>query len=119
MNDKRTPDLKSRIPIVAIVLILAVSAVIAAFGRGRGGSYALITSNGEVIEKIELAASPDRVFEVKSELGYNTVCIKDGRISVIDADCADKTCIAMGELESELMPIVCLPHRLIISLTEK
>lgn len=122
MNNRfsgRKSDLKIYTIIAAIVLLFVICAVFIALGEDRGGDYVLITSNGEVVEKIDLANSPDRTFVVENELGRNTICVMDGKISVIDADCPDRTCIAMGALESELMPIVCLPHRLIISFTEK
>ena len=102
-----------------IALIFAACLVYIIVGSSRGGGYALITSDGEVVEKIDLATSPDRTFEVKTELGSNTIRVQNGKISVIEADCPDKKCVAMGELDSAIMPIVCLPHKLMISLIEE
>ena len=44
--------------------------------------------------------------------------IKDRQIRVKDADCPDKTCVGMGWLSSSSMPIVCLPHKLVIQFTD-
>ena len=104
-----------RLILTAVVIVIAASALFVAVGlMKKPGSRVVILSDGEVIETIDLSSSPDREFVIETELRSNTIRIKDGRISVIDADCPDRTCVSMGELSSELTPIVCLPHRLII-----
>lgn len=105
--------------VTVIALIFAACLAFIAIGSKRGGGYALITSDGKVVEKIDLAASPDRTFEIKTEFGSNTIRVQNGKISVIEADCPDKKCVAMGELDNAIMPIVCLPHKLMISLIEE
>jgi hypothetical protein len=44
--------------------------------------------------------------------------IEDGEICVSSAECPDKTCVKMGKLRSESLPIVCLPNHLIIRFAE-
>lgn len=77
-----------------------------------------IVADGEVVERIDLASAEDRVFRVESGGGWNEIAIRDGEISVTDADCPDKTCVKTGVLRSEYVPIVCLPHKLIIRYAE-
>ena len=106
--------------IIAVLMTAVIISLIFIFANYRkGGRFALITSDGEAIEKIDLQTSPDRTILVKNSLGSNTIIVKNGKISVIDADCPDKKCVSMGELESVITPIVCLPHKLIISLIEQ
>ena len=51
--------------------------------------------------------------------GYNIVEIGEGNtIRISEADCPDKTCIKTGTLKSEGVPIVCLPHKLVIKFTD-
>ena len=73
-----------------------------------------IISGGEVIRTVDLAAAADEVFEVTAGDMHNTVEIKDHRIRISSADCPDRTCVNMGWLSSGAMPIVCLPHHLVI-----
>ena len=106
------------------IIVVLITAVIISFtfilvNNHKGGRFALITSDGEVIEKIDLENSPDRTIVIKNSLGSNTIVVKNGEISVVDADCPDKKCVSMGELKSIIAPIVCLPHKLIISLSEQ
>ena len=77
-----------------------------------------ISSAGEVIYTIDLNTAGDGTFEIKTDSGVNIVEIKDHRIRVSDADCPDKTCVNMGWLSGSAMPIVCLPHQLVIEFTD-
>ena len=78
-----------------------------------------IKSGGKVLYTLDLSKEDDRTFEVKSsDGGVNLIEIKDGKIRVKSADCPDKTCVRMGWLDSSAMPIVCLPHQLIVEFTD-
>lgn len=35
-----------------------------------------------------------------------------------DADCGDKTCVKTGSIKETGQSIVCLPHRLVITITD-
>ena len=77
---------------------------------------AVVTVGGKVIRKIDLNAPyADYSFTVKSDSGYNTITVSSGKIKVTDADCRDRICVDHGWLEDNTYPIVCLPHRLIIT----
>lgn len=77
-----------------------------------------ILSDGEVVRTLDLSTAQDEVFDVPCEEGVNTVEIRDHRIRVLSADCPDSTCVNMGWLTSAAMPIVCLPHHLVIEFTD-
>lgn len=105
---------------LAAAIILFVGAVIAALivSRPADGSRVVITRDGEVLYELDLAE--DREIRIKYEDGgYNTVQISGGEISIIDADCPDKTCVKTGVLRSADIPIVCLPHHLVIRFKEE
>lgn len=73
-----------------------------------------IKSGGKVLYILDLSREKNRVFEINTGSGLNVIEIKDGRIRVQSADCPDQTCVRMGWLSSAAMPVVCLPHGLII-----
>lgn len=106
--------------IVAIViLIFAFCVTFILIKNGKTTNFVNITVDGELYEKINLSTESDRTFVIETEFGSNTVMIKDGKISIIAADCPDLKCVEMGELESDILPIVCLPHRLMISFVDE
>ena len=51
-----------------------------------------------------------------SEFGINVVEVEYGRIRMLEADCPDGACVRLGWVSSGVIPIVCLPHRVIIEL---
>lgn len=79
-----------------------------------------IVQDGTVIRTVDLAAAPDETFCITRQDGrsYNLVCIRNGTICVQEAGCPDQTCVRMGTLRSDALPIVCLPNRLIIRFAE-
>lgn len=67
---------------------------------------------------LDLSRESDRIFTVKTDSGSNVIEIKDGKIRVQSADCPDQTCVRMGWLSSAAMPVVCLPHGLVIEFAD-
>lgn len=111
---------KALLILLAILVLCAIcTTIILIKSSASTGQMVKITSDGKLVELIDLEKSADRIFTIENELGKNTIKIQDSKISIIESDCPDKICISMGELKSELIPIVCLPHKLIISFTEK
>lgn len=51
-----------------------------------------------------------------SEGGENQVEVRPGSIGIVSADCPDRLCVRQGFLSAPGIPIVCLPHRLVIQL---
>ena len=101
-------------------IAIFVGAVIAALivNRPAESSRVTIVQDGKTLYTIDLADSEDREIRIDCDNGgYNIVRIYDGRISVSEADCPDKTCIRTGVLKAENVPIVCLPHKLVIKFT--
>ena len=48
----------------------------------------------------------------------NIVLIEPGQISVRYATCPDQICVMQGPVSNSARPIVCLPHRLTIEITD-
>lgn len=111
--------MKQKILIIIAVLIFAAGAVGTVMVLNAPKKQTVnIKSGGKVLYTLDLESEKDRKFDVKTDGGVNTIEIKDGKICVKDADCPDKTCVRMGWLESSAMPIVCLPHGLVIEFVD-
>ena len=81
------------------------------------GNIITITSNGKMIEKVDLSAvSESYELEVEHD-GFNKILISHDKVEVIEADCPDKLCIHQSR--SGTYPIVCLPHKLVIDLEKQ
>lgn len=105
---------------IAIILILFLSGVIGSVLvlTAPSETHVRILSDGKEIYAADLRLAEDTVFDVAYQGHNNTVEIRDHRIRVKEADCPDLTCVHMGWLHSASMPIVCLPHKLVIEFTD-
>lgn len=105
--------------LLLIGAVLAVSAVLSAVVlHGRvGDATALIYQDGTCVRTIDL----DRVdepysFTVEWDGGCNVVEVERGRIRVSEADCPDQVCVHQGWISNSVVPVACLPHKLVIRL---
>lgn len=114
--------MKGSTKLLLFLLILAVgaSAVSVLIRRQPPKDpVARILLDGELLEEIDL----DRVgasysFTVENGSGSsNTIQVERGRIRVSHADCPDQVCVEQGWISDGTVPIVCLPHGLIIEIT--
>lgn len=82
-----------------------------------GGTVAVITLDGQEYDRIDLSKVTESYdIEIDSIYGHNTVHVEPGRISVTRADCPDGVCVAQGAIDKGGVPIVCMPHRLVIKI---
>jgi len=93
-------------------VLLVAGALYCMMRPGRYGAWAVVTVDGTEIGRYPL--SQDRTITL-GENDYNVLQIKDGAAAVTEANCGDHTCIHTGAIRREGEIIVCLPHRLIIS----
>ncbi len=108
-----------RLIIAAVVFLVIISAISCIFiFRPSESTIVEIVENNKVTATLDLSEETDRTFIIKCEGGYNEIKIENGQICITDADCPDKTCVKTGYLRSESVPIVCLPHRLVIRFAE-
>lgn len=103
--------------IVLFALLAAVSAAVACMHGG--GTVAIITVDGQERDRIDLSAvAIGYEMTVETDWGWNTIRVEPGRIAVIDADCPGHDCVLQGDIDDGTVPIVCLPHRLVIRIEE-
>lgn len=102
------------------ILIIAISALVIFFHRSmsKTAKTAQILQNGKVVQTVDLDVDEPYEFEIVSESGHNTIRVENGKIGVVDADCPDKICVRQGFIDNGALPIVCLPHRLSVVITD-
>ena len=93
-----------------LFLVLAVLAAAALLFAGRklffSSSPAAVTVS---VDGTELIESPGG--------GTNRLVIKDGAVHMEEASCPDKVCIKQGTISKTGQSIVCLPNRVIVTIT--
>ena len=99
------------IALCALVFVASL-AVCLWLSAGETGEQVEILLDGRLVRRVRL--SQDDVILVEGEDGYNRVVVAGGQVYVEAADCPDQTCVRMGPLRSRALPIVCLPHGLVV-----
>ena len=102
--------------IILILLLAAAVLLLAAavwfFSRpGGSGAWVVVTVDGQ--ETGRYALDQDRTVTI-GEADYNILEISGGQAAVVEASCADHTCVRTGWISREGETIVCLPHRLVV-----
>ena len=78
---------------------------------------ARIYQDGVLIREIDLdSLSAPLTFTVEFQGRTNTITAQPGRIRVESADCPDQVCVDQGWISDGTVPIVCLPHKLVIEI---
>lgn len=106
---------------VILFLLLAAVAASAAWLLLRDGDTdaptARILRDGVLLEEIDLdQVDEPRSLVLEDESGSNTVQVERGRIRISAADCPDQICVNQGWISDSTVPIVCLPHKLMIEI---
>ena len=106
---------KTWILIIAVFTLAAIAASAWILLSRKGAGVVEIVQDGQILQEIDLKAITEPyTFEVTSEQGTNTIEVEPGRIRIKEADCRDRFCVNQGWLSDGVVPIVCLPHRLVI-----
>lgn len=114
-NKKLNIKTKYFIAVFAILLILSVTTVFIVSKINSDSKLAEIVVDGTVVNTIDLNSviEPYDIINTIDDR-YNTVHIEKGFISISDANCPDKLCVNQGKIDSNVYPIVCLPHGLVV-----
>lgn len=122
MNDR-----KRAVLLTAALLVIAVLCGVRIYAAGHRSTedsqalYADLYQNGELLQTIRLdTVVGEYTFDIPGEAGAtNTVCVRPGSIAIVSASCPDQICVHQGFISSSLLPITCLPNRLVIRVREE
>ena len=108
---------KGDIFLIAIVLCLAAFGFffIGSRGKGQGGTLTVYI-DGEVYDVYDM--SKDQEIILEGEDWHNKFQIKDGIVTMMEADCPDQYCVKHAPIDKESETIVCLPHKGVLEITE-
>ena len=83
---------------------------------------AYIYQNGNLVQSISLwdVTEAYRITIKGENNAENEIEVRPGSIGMISASCPDKLCVHQGFIDNSLLPVTCLPNRLVIQVrTEK
>lgn len=95
----------------AVVVYFAVQLV-----YGTEGASVQVMKDGEVYAQYPLNEDRKVQIDYGQSEGKNVLVIENGRVSVTEADCPDKLCVKQKAISKNGESIVCLPHKLVITI---
>ena len=102
--------------LIAALLIIAIAAwgcMQFAFAADGDDTYATVTDATGTTHHISLGE--DGTYPIETDLGTNVIVVEGGKAHMESADCPGHDCIDQGAIGSAGEIIVCLPHKLIVS----
>lgn len=113
--------MKTRNWVIGFVILLLLCGAAWFFmqnGTGESRMTAEIYLNNVLVRTVDLDAVTEAyTFTVDGKIGANVIAVEPGRICVQEADCPDQVCVNQGWQADGVLPIVCLPNKLVIQLT--
>ena len=112
--------IKTRTWAILIAAVAIIAAVLTArqYAEKKSGATAVIIQHGEVLREIDLSRVTEEYrFTVETgDGGVNSILVQPGRICVEEANCPDGICVMQGWLSDSALPIICMPHELVIEI---
>ena len=99
--------------LMAFIAISVIILLIITFSRHKGKTAAVYIDG---VKEKSFDLSENTEYTIETEEGYNILKIEDGTAYLIDADCPDKLCVNEGKISKTGQSIVCLPHKVVISI---
>lgn len=115
---KKQNNIKFVIPIIILVVLCIGFIIMRGFRSGLNQELVIALDGVQYTydDGTYPTLNDTKQFTITTNLGYNTIEINKGSISVVDSDCRDKICIHTGKINftTDTDMIVCAPHRLCI-----
>ena len=99
----------------ALALVVLGSAGWIVFFKGQTDNLRVVIEvDGEVYAAYDMGEVKGIVPISTPNGGENRVWVQDDLVFMDDANCPDQTCVKQGVIRDSTVPIVCLPHKVIV-----
>ncbi len=106
-------QLRNDLILISSVLVVAFSVFMILKFTAKSGNHVKVNLNGKNVAVYPLEKNAEH--KIKTDYGYNLLVIKDGSAYIADADCRDKICQHHRAIKKEGESIICLPHKLVVT----
>ena len=103
--------------IVLLPLILAAVLFACICLFSKPGKVAVVIVDGKEVASLPL--DTDTEYVVCNHFGKNVVVVKDGKVSVSEADCPKQVCVNTGTKNKAGDAIICVAHKLVVEVRDE
>ena len=104
--------------ILGTALLLSVPRLIAGTRKPENVLEVVVAVDGEEAAVFPLSGKEDVIIDGYRG-GFNHLVIKDGEAVLTEADCPDRRCTRMGPISEPGEWMVCLPHRVTVTIRQR
>ena len=110
MDSRKLTFQKADLFVIAGVILLAlvIGAVFLLPTQNNNGAVVQIYQNGQLVQEVPLQENKTVTLTGTYE---NIIQIRDGKVSIVDADCPGEDCVHTGWISTPGTSIICLPNR--------
>ena len=105
-----------------LLLLCLISILCIVLGRNKAsrGNTVHIYLDGTLIQSVDLETVKNAYTIELSGIdgGHNLLEISPEGVRMLKADCPDQICVHQGRIQNTLIPITCLPHKIVVTLEE-
>ncbi len=105
---------KNDILFIIAVLILAGGIWLYTFLSRETGAEVVVSVAGEELYRMPLSEDAEKLIGEGEKT--NLLVISDSKAAITEAACPDHVCVNTGEISFNGQTIVCLPHKLVVSI---
>ncbi len=113
----RVKKLRNDILLVVGCLLLVLIVFVIFKANLKKGNFVKVTVDSQ--EKYCYNFNNDTEVLIKDGENTNLLVIKNGEAYIKEANCPDKICVAHRKISKTGETIVCLPHKLVVEITEE
>ena len=108
---------RNDILLIGILLLIVLCLLFIQNMFGKKGAEVMVIQDGELLYEFSLDEEMygKSAFCIISEEGYNTLEIRNGEATIIEADCPDGLCVKQKAISKQGESLICLPHQLVIT----
>lgn len=117
-KNRPTRRLKNDVILIVALLLIAATGIVYLFMFRKSGDTARVTVDGQLYGVYSLSddLSLD-IYTGKDNAQLNRLIIKEGKAFIETASCPDGICAAHRSIFRNGESIVCLPHRVVVTIT--
>ncbi|MBP5154854.1 MAG: NusG domain II-containing protein [Lachnospiraceae bacterium] len=106
--------------ILILVLLAGAGLIAGAFALAKKpGAFVRVEQNGQLLAVYPLAEDRREVFPAEEAAEGNVLVISGGAVHMESASCPDRLCVKQGEKSRAGDTIICLPHKLAVTVISR
>lgn len=102
--------------LLIVLLFVSLAGLAVYYGCESAGDTVVIKVDGRLYGSYNL--NVNRSIRISTSGGTNEIVIEDKKVYMKEADCPDRLCVKHGKLLGAQDSIVCLPHKVVVTLKE-